>query len=614
MLQPRQRLGDFEIIRLLGKGGMGEVYEAQQFHPERRVALKVLAPWLADNQQALDRFWREANVPAKLDHPSIVRIIQTDKVDKIAYYTMQLVRGISLSDLMRTAAKAPDPLDKVFADGSQTESNGAVPANQADTVTVESPLPSVVEEYRRDRFGTLARIGADAARALDSAHRQGFLHRDIKPSNLMVDHHSQLYLVDFGLTRALDSTTGTRAGTVIGTPWFMSPEQAQGQPLDARSDIFSLGVTLYQLATGGKGPYESRRGDTDAVLREVRSGTLRPIAELAPETPAAVAHIITRATAAKPEDRYQTASDLAVDLETFLASGTVPRVPSVGAAQSRSRYWLIGAAVLIVVAGVAVGLFRDPGEKERKATEKLVGDGVIRVPFQRDRPFGTKVNLLRVDNQPIEHRVMVGNGAISALPSELVLRGDGEQPFVVALDHPTGPGYEFAIECKTMGQTADRTADMGIFFGWREKLADRMAQMRFFALKVDSRPIEDDLHGRLYIGTWQFNPPAAGAGIREQDMRLLTKKKWPGWMPLSGPERLKEKDWHPVRVTVRGQQFTVAVDDEPEQTIIVGSLVKDSKFLAAFSLDCHGLIGIWVRNGTGHFRNATIMAVPIDPE
>ena len=87
MLQPKQRLGDFEIIRLLGKGGMGEVYEAQQFHPERRVALKVLAPWLADNDVALRRFWQEANVPAKLDHPSIVRIIQTDKVDKIAYYT-----------------------------------------------------------------------------------------------------------------------------------------------------------------------------------------------------------------------------------------------------------------------------------------------------------------------------------------------------------------------------------------------------------------------------------------------------------------------------------------------------------------------------------------------
>src|SRR5262249_16915259 len=147
--------------------------------------------------QALERFWREANVPARLDHPSIVRIIQTDKVDKIAYYTMQLVRGISLSDLMRSASKAKDPLDFELANSTDTVSDSAAPAYLADTVTAEVPLPSVVEEYRRDRFGTLARIGANAARALDSAHRQGFLHRDIKPSNLMVDHHNQLYLVDF---------------------------------------------------------------------------------------------------------------------------------------------------------------------------------------------------------------------------------------------------------------------------------------------------------------------------------------------------------------------------------------------------------------------------------
>src|SRR5438045_2193197 len=99
MLQTQHRLGDFEIVRLLGKGGMGEVYEARQSNPERRVALKVLAPWLAENDEALERFWREAAVPAQLDHPNIVRIIATGKSENIAYYAMQLVRGISLADL-----------------------------------------------------------------------------------------------------------------------------------------------------------------------------------------------------------------------------------------------------------------------------------------------------------------------------------------------------------------------------------------------------------------------------------------------------------------------------------------------------------------------------------
>lgn len=107
MLQTQQRLGDFEIIRLLGKGGMGEVYEARQQNPERLVALKVLAPWLAENDEALARFWREAAVPAQLDHPNIVRIISTGKTDKVAYYAMQLVRGISVAELVRCLDDIP---------------------------------------------------------------------------------------------------------------------------------------------------------------------------------------------------------------------------------------------------------------------------------------------------------------------------------------------------------------------------------------------------------------------------------------------------------------------------------------------------------------------------
>src|SRR5207249_1017684 len=107
-----------------------------------------------------------------------------------------------------------------------------------------------------DRYRFVARLGAVAARSLAYAHRQGFLHRDIKPSNIMVDHHGHLHLLDFGLTRSLaPDSEGTQPGTVRGTPWYMSPEQARGEPVDQRSDIYSLGVTLYELATGGLGPF-----------------------------------------------------------------------------------------------------------------------------------------------------------------------------------------------------------------------------------------------------------------------------------------------------------------------------------------------------------------------
>src|SRR5262245_44167404 len=244
MLQPRERLGDFEIIRLLGKGGMGEVYEAQQANPDRRVALKILKPWLAEDEEALARFQREIDVPAKLDHPGVVRIFTTGKTNGHVYYVMQLVRGVSLAELVR---KAGEPLPETKEQRFSDTRHSASPFSLSDGEPTEDlpspgPVPSVIQQYRQNRFTTLARIGTQAAKALDSAHRQGYLHRDIKPSNIMIDHHDQLYLVDFGLTKALGSGSATRAGAVVGTPWFMSPGQARGLPLDARSDIYSLAV------------------------------------------------------------------------------------------------------------------------------------------------------------------------------------------------------------------------------------------------------------------------------------------------------------------------------------------------------------------------------------
>jgi serine/threonine protein kinase len=607
MLQPKQRLGDFEIIRLLGKGGMGEVYEAQQFHPERRVALKVLAPWLAEDQQALDRFWREANVPAQLDHPGVVRIIQTGKTDNTAYYTMQLVRGISLADLIRKADSArADTVAYEPSDTSPTATNNSPPPQEAETLTFDSsPPPSVVQDYRQDRFRTLAKIGVNAARALDSAHRQGFLHRDIKPSNLMIDHHNQLYLVDFGLTRALDSATGTRAGTVIGTPWFMSPEQALGHPLDGRSDIFSLGVTLYQLATGGKGPYTAKRGDTDAVLREVRSGTLQPIEQLAPETPPGLERIITRAIAAKPEDRYQTAAEMADDLETFLASGTVPITPSAKSASHGRRWrWLAIAAGIAIAVGLTIAL-SPRGHKGNEKPPENQGPPAIaeKLPFERDRPLGTVVNLLRKDNQPIEYRKVGGVGDLTPLPTELVLKEVNGQPFFVAIDHPNIGDFDFAVECKAFAQKAPLQNDLGLFFGWRENLPDPKAQMRFFALKLDTRPEMDDKYGRLYCGTWQ-----SGGAISEQNPRHLHPKSPDGWVPLPDPKTLKDAGWYPIKVLIRGQSFDVELNGKRVRSFTMAGAINNDPPLATYALECKGMLGLWVRGGAGSFRNATVTA------
>jgi hypothetical protein len=167
MLQVAQRLGDFEIIRFLGKGGMGEVYEAQQLHPPRRVALKVLGPSLAGNPEALDRFEREACVLAQLDHPGIVRVIVTGR-DPVAYYTMQLVRGVSLVRLLRAAAapmpsttlKAPTPHEADPSTPTVDPSSPEPASDESDAHPMDGPLA----EYRRDRFALAARVGVLAAR------------------------------------------------------------------------------------------------------------------------------------------------------------------------------------------------------------------------------------------------------------------------------------------------------------------------------------------------------------------------------------------------------------------------------------------------------------------
>jgi len=357
MLHIHHRLGDFEIIRLLGKGGMGEVYEARQLNPARRVALKVLAPWLAGNDESLQRFWREAAVPAQLDHPNIVRIISTGKsADGLAYYTMQLVRGISLAELIKRGKEMPLPGTATAATVSAAHAEIETPSQGAHPPL--SPLPQAestppaLEEYRQDRYRLAARLGAQAARALADAHRQGYLHRDIKPSNMMVDQHGHLYLLDFGLTRLRDGgAMATRPGTVLGTPWFMSPEQASGREIDQRSDLYSLGITLFQLATAGQGPFSANQDNSEAVLSQVRAGMHQPLRQLAPDIPQGLERIILKAIRTNPGRRYQHGTALAADLEAFLAQKDSP-IPSL----KRNKLRLIGGATLVLVL-LAMGLF-----------------------------------------------------------------------------------------------------------------------------------------------------------------------------------------------------------------------------------------------------------------
>ncbi|MCI0376132.1 MAG: serine/threonine protein kinase [Gemmataceae bacterium] len=605
MLRPHQRLDDFEILHLLGKGGMGEVYEAQQSHPARRVALKVLAPWLAADEEALERFRREAGVPALLDHPSIVNIIVTGKVGDVAYYAMQLVRGISLAQLLRlVSASLPETVLYSPSDtAASTGPSGPPPfSTEASRIPIFEQVPSVLKDYQTDRFAVTARVGVQAARALAAAHKLGFLHRDLKPSNLMVDHHDQIYLLDFGLTRALHSATMTQAGIVVGTPWYMSPEQARAEPLDPRSDLFSLGVTLYQLATCGKGPYHASRDDATAILEEVRKGRLEPLSALAPGIPPELDRIIMHAMELNPALRYQNADDMAADLQGFLEQRPVlPKEPAPSPSSEIAplhRPWrkaLLPSGIVLFVGLVIAAFLLWPRSRD------------LATYFQRERTINVPLPLLRADLQPVRHQRVLGDGWFHPIAPELVLQSPARIPTLLALDYPDSRAFEFAVELRAHDFGRPEEHDLGIFFGWQDELADPLARKRFFALRLDKRAVLKDIHGRLYIGTWLIEESkGARGGVIEQAPRPI--KIHPSWIALAPPPP-KFDGWYKVWVRVEGSVITASVNNETPLVFEV-ERIRDVWGLKGFVVEPHGALGIWVRNGLGHFRNATITKLP----
>jgi len=238
-------LGDYRIIRQIGRGGMGIVYEAEQISLKRRVALKVLpfAAMLDDRQ--LQRFQNEARAAACLHHNNIVPVFAVGCDRNLHYYAMQFIDGQSLETLIRELRRQGG-LEK---DDDQTSS--AAPASSAATTSPLAALPTERSNRGRGYFRAAAQLGKQAALALEHAHQQSVVHRDIKPGNLLVDRRGEIWITDFGLARCKGDTELTRTGDLLGTVRYMSPEQAQGKPglMDHRTDIYSLGATLYELLT-----------------------------------------------------------------------------------------------------------------------------------------------------------------------------------------------------------------------------------------------------------------------------------------------------------------------------------------------------------------------------
>ena len=289
------QIGDFHLLREAGRGGMGIVYEAVQQSLGRHIALKVLPPNAVLDPRYLHRFRREAQAVARLHHPNIAPVFGVGEEGGVHYYAMQFIRGRGLDQVLQDARAG---------DGRNTLRSLLLTAR-------DGPPPRDADLYRR-----LAEVSRQVAEALDYAHGQGVLHRDVKPSNILIDSNGHAWVTDFGLAKlAGEGEELTATGDLIGTLRYMAPERLQGQG-DARSDVYSLGLTLYELATVR--PWSaSTSGPSDAIRQALDGQTPRP-RRLNPKLPRDLETVILKATAAEQSHRYATARDLADDLGRFI--------------------------------------------------------------------------------------------------------------------------------------------------------------------------------------------------------------------------------------------------------------------------------------------------------
>lgn len=299
-----ERLGDFRIIREIGRGGMGVVYEAEQESLGRHVAVKVMSADLAVSPADRERFQREAEAAARLYHTNIVPVFGVGQHGELPYYVMQFVDGVGLDTVLRQATSTQrteeqrEPVDTALREAA--ERLFGVDAGPPESAT--------------QRWRNIADLGLQVARALDHAHRHGVVHRDIKPSNLLLDSEGRVWVTDFGLARHETADRVTRTGALVGTFRYMAPEQFSGSA-DARSDVHALGLTLYELLTLSL-PFTS--DDHGDMVRQKTASELPSPRRVNPVIPRDLATIARKACALRPEHRYQTAAALAEDFELFL--------------------------------------------------------------------------------------------------------------------------------------------------------------------------------------------------------------------------------------------------------------------------------------------------------
>jgi serine/threonine protein kinase len=391
----RGMLGDYRIVREVGRGGMGIVYEAEQISLGRRVALKVLPFAATMDPRQLQRFHNEARAAAGLHHPNIVPVYAVGQERGVHYYAMQFIEGRTLADVIaRQRGPSPPQVSTPAQSEPVMSAPTTPPAAQATSVA-----PRDTAYYRR-----AAEWGIQAAEALEHAHSLGIVHRDVKPANLIVDDWGKLWVTDFGLARTVTDAGLTMTGDLLGTLRYMSPEQALARHglLDHRTDVYSLGATLYELITGRP----AVEGQDRQLIFERLAGQEPPAPRsIDRQVPVDLETIVLKSLAKEPAERYATARELAEDLRRFLDNRAIqarrPSAAQVAAKWVRRHQAVVlstSAVLLLAVVALAISAVLIWLEKERTALalqEKK--DALARAEQQQDRArsdFAKALNVL----------------------------------------------------------------------------------------------------------------------------------------------------------------------------------------------------------------------------
>ena len=384
-IEPGTKLGPYEIEEAIGAGGMGEVYRARDTRLERSVAIKVLAPHLAERPEHRQRLEREAKAISSLSHPHICPLYDVGHEDGVDFLVMEFIEGETLADRI-----------------------------------ARGPLP--VEE--------MLRFGIQIADALEKAHKKGIIHRDLKPGNVMLTGDGTK-LLDFGLARAdaggdddgsltVSPTVSkplTAAGTVIGTYQYMAPEQLEGKTADARTDIFALGAVLYEMATGRRAFLaETQASLIGAIMHEQP----QPVSAVQPMIPPAFDRVIQSCLAKDPEERWQTAHDVKLQLQWIAEGGSVVGLPAPVAARRKSRErlaWIACAVAGLVAALLAVGYVRRaPAPPQQTRFEITPPPELATVGSPRVSPDGRLLAFRGVDSNGIAQLWLRPMDSVEARP------------------------------------------------------------------------------------------------------------------------------------------------------------------------------------------------------